>query len=186
MNLYYDVIISGFGGQGVLLIGNLLTYAAMDRGLKVTYMPVYGVEMRGGTANCTVVIADEEIGSPIIHFPKSLIAMNQPSLEKFQPRLLDQGIEIINSSMVDGSLIESDRVQSFPIPINDLADQLGNIRMANMIALGAWIQATQIISLETVAKSLDKIIAPHNAHLIPKNQEALNLGADNVLKLQEA
>src|SRR6056297_404694 len=180
MTLYYDVIISGFGGQGVLLIGNLLTYTAMDIGLRVTYMPVYGVEMRGGTANCTVVVSNEDIGSPVIHFPKSLIAMNQPSLEKFQPRLLDQGVQIVNSSMVDQSLIENNRIHSYNIPINDLADQLGNIRLANMVAIGAWIQATQIIDMDKIQSSLEKIIAAHNAHLIPKNQEAIQLGADSI------
>jgi len=184
MTLYYDVIISGFGGQGVLLIGNLLTYTAMDIGLRVTYMPVYGVEMRGGTANCTVVVSDEDIGSPVIHFPKSLIAMNQPSLEKFQPRLLDQGVQIVNSSMVDQSLIENNRIHSYNIPINDLADQLGNIRLANMVAIGAWIQATQIIDMDKIQSSLEKIIAAHNAHLIPKNQEAIQLGANSIAKLQ--
>lgn len=184
MTLYYDVIISGFGGQGVLLIGNLLTYTAMDIGLRVTYMPVYGVEMRGGTANCTVVISNEDIGSPVIHFPKSLIAMNQPSLEKFQPRLLDQGVQIVNSSMVDQSLIENNRIHSYNIPINDLADQLGNIRLANMVAIGAWIQATQSIDMDKIQSSLEKIIAAHNAHLIPKNQEAIQLGADSIANLQ--
>ncbi len=184
MTLYYDVIISGFGGQGVLLIGNLLTYAAMDLGLRVTYMPVYGVEMRGGTANCTVVISDEDIGSPVVHYPRSLIVMNQPSLEKFQPRLLDQGIQIVNSSMIDQSLVKKNRIYSYNIPINDLADQLGNMRMANMIAIGAWIQATQIIAIDAIQNSLDKIIAPHNAHFIPKNQEAIQLGAESVIKLQ--
>ncbi|HMB31119.1 MAG TPA: 2-oxoacid:acceptor oxidoreductase family protein [Desulfohalobiaceae bacterium] len=184
MTLYYDVIISGFGGQGVLLIGNLLTYTAMDIGLRVTYMPVYGVEMRGGTANCTVVVSNEDIGSPVIHFPKSLIAMNQPSLEKFQPRLLDQGVQIVNSSMVDQSLIENNRIHSYNIPINDLAVQLGNIRLANMVAIGAWIQATQIIDMDKIQSSLEKIIAAHNAHLIPKNQEAIQLGADSIANLQ--
>ena len=101
MALYQDVIIAGFGGQGVMLIGNLLAYAGMNSGLNVTYIPVYGPEMRGGTANCTVVISDEDIGSPIIQTPKSLILMNQPSADKFLPRMEKGGLAVLNTSLVD-------------------------------------------------------------------------------------
>ena len=174
---YQDVIIAGFGGQGVLLIGNLLAYAAMEEGLHITFMPVYGVEMRGGTANCTVVIAEDEIGSPIIHAPRSLILMNQPSLEKFQPRLVDGGIQVVNSSIVNPDLVDPVRVRSVLIPVNDLADELGNVKMANMVALGAWLEATQALSLERVQGALDQVISAHNSHLIPKNREALARGA---------
>ena len=101
MARYLDAIIAGFGGQGVMLIGNLLAYSGMQDGLNATYIPVYGPEMRGGTANCTVVLSDEDIGSPIIHRPTSLIIMNRPSLDKFQPRLKDGGVQVINVSLVD-------------------------------------------------------------------------------------
>jgi 2-oxoglutarate ferredoxin oxidoreductase subunit gamma len=121
--MYEDVIIAGFGGQGVMLIGNLLAYAAMEQGLNVTYMPVYGVEMRGGTANCTVVISDEEIGSPIIFHPKSVIVMNQPSLEKFQPRLIPGGLLIVNSSIVDTSLVDKTKYKALLVPVNNIADE---------------------------------------------------------------
>jgi len=175
-NVYQDVIIAGFGGQGVMLIGNLLAYAAMEYGLNVTYLPVYGPEMRGGTANCTVVISKEEIGSPVIFNPVSLIAMNQPSLQKFQPRVQDKGTVILNSSLIDPGLGENTRLRVYPVAANDIANQLGNIRMANMVALGAYLAATQIIPLEVVQKALDKVISAHYKHLIPKNAEALAAG----------
>ena len=178
--MYQDVIISGFGGQGVMLIGNLLAYAAMQQGLNVTYIPVYGPEMRGGTANCTVVISDDDIGSPIIQRPVSLIIMNRPSLDKFQPRLQDGGTQIVNSSLVDMELAETERISSIAVPCNDIADKVGNTRMANMVAIGGYIRATQVMPLETVVKSLDNVISAHYSHLIPKNAEALQAGYDHV------
>ncbi len=174
---YQDVIIAGFGGQGVLLIGNLLAYAAMEQGLHITFMPVYGVEMRGGTANCTVVLAEDEIGSPIIHTPRSLILMNQPSLDKFQPRLADGGVQVVNSSIVAPERVDQTRVRSVLIPVNDLADELGNVKMANMVALGAWLEATQALSLERVQGALVNVISDRNSHLIPQNRQALARGA---------
>jgi 2-oxoglutarate ferredoxin oxidoreductase subunit gamma len=179
MSLYQDVIIAGFGGQGVMLIGNLLAYAGMESGLNVTYIPVYGPEMRGGTANCTVVVSDEEIGSPIIQRPASLIIMNQPSMDKFQPTMQDGGVLLINSSLVDVSQAQS-RVKSYGVPANEIADKLGNTRMANMVALGGYVQATGVLELEVVKKSLSSVISSHYAHLIPKNAEALQAGADHV------
>ncbi len=180
MSLYQDVILAGFGGQGVMLIGNLLAYAGMAQGLNVTYIPVYGPEMRGGTANCTVVLSDDDIGSPIIQRPLSLIIMNRPSLDKFQPRLRDGGVQIINSSLVDPELTEKDRIKTVAVPANEIADKLGNTRMANMVALGGYIQATSVMPLDVAQKSLGKIISSHYAHLIPKNAEALQAGADHV------
>lgn len=180
MGVYNDAIIAGFGGQGVMLIGNLLAYSAMESGLNVTYIPVYGPEMRGGTANCTVVISDEDIGSPIIKNPLSLIAMNRPSLEKFQPMVQDKGVMIVNSSLVDMDLAENDRLNVFPVPANEIADKIGNTRMANMVALGAYAQATGILEIGVVQKSLEHVISAHYSHLIPKNAEALAAGAEVV------
>ncbi|MBF0480111.1 MAG: 2-oxoacid:acceptor oxidoreductase family protein [Desulfovibrionaceae bacterium] len=175
--MYQDVIIAGFGGQGVLLIGNLLAYAAMDQGLNVTYIPVYGAEMRGGTANCTVVISDEEIGSPIIHRPIGLIAMNRPSLDKFQARLKDGGVMIVNSSLIDPGLAEKTRIKTFMVPMNQIADSMGNPRLVNMVAIGAFIQASGAMPVETVVKSLGQVISPHYKHMIPQNAEAIEAGA---------
>lgn len=182
MSLYQDVILAGFGGQGVMLIGNLLAYAGMAQGLNVTYIPVYGPEMRGGTANCTVVLSEDDIGSPIILRPLSLIIMNRPSLDKFQPRLRDGGVQIINSSLVDPALTENGRIRTVQVPANEIADSLGNTRMANMVALGGYVRATGVVPLDAVVKSLDKIIAAHYAHLIPKNADALRAGAEHVAK----
>lgn len=176
MSLYQDVLMAGFGGQGVMLIGNLLAYAGMEAGLNVTYIPVYGPEMRGGTANCTVVVSDEEIGSPIIRRPKGLIAMNQPSLEKFQPTVEDGGVQILNSSLIDASLADTVRIRSIAIPANDIADKLGNTRMANMVALGAFVKATNVLSLAQVQGSLRHVIAERYAKLIPANAKALEAG----------
>ncbi len=180
MGVYNDAIIAGFGGQGIMLIGNLLAYAAMESGLNVTYIPVYGPEMRGGTANCTVVISDEDIGSPIIKNPLSLIAMNRPSLDKFQPMVQDQGIVVINSSLVDLELAQKDRLKTYAVPANEIADKIGNTRMANMVALGAYAKATGVVELKVIQDSLDKVISAHYSHLIPKNAQALAAGAEAV------
>ncbi|WP_320171556.1 2-oxoacid:acceptor oxidoreductase family protein [Maridesulfovibrio sp.] len=180
MSKYLDSIIAGFGGQGVMLIGNLLAYSGMHAGLNVTYIPVYGPEMRGGTANCTVVLSEDEIGSPIIHRPHSLILMNRPSLDKFQPRLQDNGIQIVNSSLIDSDLVDTTRIKSVMVPCNEIADKLGNTRMANMVALGAFVKATGIIDLKSVIDSLGNVISAHYSHLIPKNAEALQAGADAI------
>ncbi len=177
MNKYTDVIIAGFGGQGVMLIGNLLTHAAMAQNFNVTYMPEYGPEMRGGTANCTVVIAEEDIGSPIIKTPKSLIIMNQPSLEKFLPNLEENGLAVVNTSLVNTDNADLTKARLISVPANEIADELGNVKMANMVALGAYIEAIQIISLQTVQEALKDVISPRYAHLIPKNAEALAKGA---------
>jgi 2-oxoglutarate ferredoxin oxidoreductase subunit gamma len=176
MALYQDVTMAGFGGQGVLLIGNLLAYAGMESGFNVTFIPVYGPEMRGGTANCTVVVSSDEIGSPIIKRPQGVIILNQPSLEKFQPRVEDGGVQIVNSSLVDRALVDTKRIKSVCIPANEIADGLGNGRMLNMVALGAFIKATGVLPLAQVKASLSHVIAAHYGHLIPKNAEALQVG----------
>jgi len=177
---YMDSIIAGFGGQGVMLIGNLLAYAGMKDGLNVTYIPVYGPEMRGGTANCTVVLSEEDIGSPIIHRPKSIISMNRPSLDKFQPRVEDNGIHIVNSSLIDMDLADTDRLKCYGVPCNEIADELGNTRMANMVAIGAFVQTSGIITLEAVIGSLENVISPRYHKLIPANTKAIEAGAKHV------
>ncbi len=173
---YLDVIIAGFGGQGVLLIGNLLAYAGMKQNMCVTYIPVYGVEMRGGTANCTVVLSSDEIGSPIITRPKSLIVMNRPSLDKFQPKLLDGGIQLVNASLVDEKLVDkSGRIRTVMIPANELADKVGNARAVNTIMLGAYVQATGVMPLTAVEDCLASVMA---AKIVPVNVTALRAGAE--------
>lgn len=166
-----------------MLIGNLLAYAGMNMGLQVTYMPVYGVEMRGGTANCTVVLNQEQIGSPIIYQPNSLIVMNQPSLDKFVPRLLPQGKLIYNSSIVQTEPLLQQEQKAWAVPANQLAYELGDVRLANMVILGAWVQAVGAIGLQAVQDSLQEVISSRNQHLIPKNRQALEAGAQHVSSL---
>lgn len=180
MARYMDAIIAGFGGQGVMLIGNLLAYAGMNDGLNVTYIPVYGPEMRGGTANCTVVLSEDDIGSPIIHHPQSVIAMNRPSVDKFQPRIVDNGVEIINSSLIDMDLADTKRLRCFDVPCNDIADKLGNSRMANMVAIGAYAQITGIVTVDALVSALENVISPRYHKLIPANTEAIKAGAAHV------
>jgi len=186
MSVYQDVIIAGFGGQGVMIMGSLLAVAAMESDLQVTYIPVYGPEMRGGTANCTVVISDEEVGSPIIKRPLSLMAMNRPSLEKFQPRVKDKGLVVFNSSLVDARLADNGRVEVYKVPANDIAADLGNIRMANMVALGAYVRVTGIVELKAVQHSLEKVIPQRYHHLLPLNSRALEAGTEGVSRCQKA
>ena len=176
MSMYQDVIIAGFGGQGVMLIGNLFAYACMNAGLNVTFIPVYGPEMRGGTANCTVVVSDDDIGSPVIKTPRSLILMNQPSADKFLPRLEKGGFAVLNTSLVDMPA-DNAGAKLLGVAANAIADGLGNVKMANMVALGAYVRGTGILPLEAVCDSLKDVISAHYSKLIPKNIEALEAGA---------
>ena len=174
-NVYQDVIIAGFGGQGVMLIGNLLAQAGMEHGLEVSFIPVYGAEMRGGTANCTVVLDEHPIGSPLVREPLSTIILNEPSLDKFQPRLRADGVQIVNASLVDEKLLDAAR-RSVYIPANDMAHELGNVKMANMVALGAWLKATQTLPLNVVEDALNRVVSAHYAKLISVNAKALEAG----------
>jgi len=153
-----EVIMSGFGGQGLMMIGKLLAYAGLEEGKEVTWLPSYGPEMRGGTANCTVVVGDKPIGSPLISSPKAAVVMNQPSLEKFAPMLKKNGILVINSSMIP---IDSDRddLRSFRIEANDLAAELGNRRSANLVMLGAYIGLEEVVSHKAIIKMIEKTFA---------------------------
>ena len=177
---YYDLIIAGFGGQGVLPIGNLLAYAAMNEGRHVTYLPTYGVEMRGGTANCTVVISSSEIGSPIVQQPHASISMNLPSLLKYGSRVLPKGLLMVNSSLIDLKEITRNDVELLAIPVNDIAIKNGNPRMANMIALGAFIEKTKLVGMSSVFNSLEKVFDERHHGLIPANVKAIQIGAEYV------
>lgn len=174
--MYRDVIIAGFGGQGVLLAGNLLAQAGMESGLEVTFIPVYGAEMRGGTANCTVVLSDEPIGAPIVARPLSLIAMNGPSLAKFQPLLRADGVQVVNTSLIAQAAVDPAR-RSLLVPVNRIADEdIGNIRLANMVALGAWVRVTDCVALKAVRDALARTLSARYHHLIPQNSAALEAG----------
>jgi 2-oxoglutarate ferredoxin oxidoreductase subunit gamma len=172
---YKDVIMAGFGGQGVLLIGNLLAQAGMEYGLEVSFIPVYGAEMRGGTANCTVVLDTRPIGSPLVSRPLSTIVLNEPSLTKFQPRLREGGVQIVNASLVDKSLLDAS-LSSVYLPANGMAQKLGDSKLANMVALGAWLRATGALPLKVVQKALKHVVSAHYARLISANSAALEAG----------
>ena len=172
---YQDVIIAGFGGQGVMLIGNLLAQAGMEHGLEVSFIPVYGAEMRGGTANCTVVLDEHPIGSPLVREPMSTIILNEPSLSKFQPRLGAEGVQIVNASLVAENLLDGAK-RTVYIPVNDMAHDLGNVKMANMVALGAWLKATGALPLNVVQDALNRVVSAHYAKLISANAKALEQG----------
>jgi len=173
------IIISGFGGQGVMLMGRLLAYAGMIEGKKVAWMPSYGPEMRGGTANCTVLISTKEIGSPIVSHPKVLIAMNQPSLDKFEPNVRGNGLIILNSSLIKLEVKRKD-VNIIRIPADEIADKLGNSRAANMVVLGAYVKKSGVVKMETIFKALEKALAGRNQKLIDINKKALKQGAELV------
>jgi len=174
-----DVIIAGFGGQGVLLAGKLLAWAGMLDGLHVTWFPSYGAEMRGGTANCTVIISKEEIGSPVVDRPAALIAMNQASFDKFMPRVASGGVAVVNSSLARNTTPRRG-VRLVHVPANDIARQLGDPRTLNIVMLGAYIKASGAIGLKGVIKALDEVLPERYKELIPINVEALKLGYDMV------
>lgn len=179
----YRLIVAGFGGQGVLVIGNLLAHAAMIEGKHVTYLPVYGVEMRGGTANCMVVISSHSIGSPLVGRPHAAIVMNLPSLTKYEPMLLPQGLLFINSTLIDPKESLRKDIEIFSIPVNEIAIQNGNPKLANMIALGAFNEKTKLVQMESLYESLKKVLDERYHHLIPSNIRAIEIGAKFVQSL---
>ncbi len=171
-----EVIISGFGGQGALFAGQVLAYAGMEEGLHVTWIPSYGPEMRGGTARVTVILSEEEIGSPLVRNPSAVIALNLPSLDRFEPAIKPGGTLIVNRSVVPRDPTRTD-LRIVQLPANDLAEKLGNVKMANLVLLGALIEATGIVSLEAAKKALEKHLAERHRHLLEANKEALETGA---------
>jgi len=175
--MYFDIIIAGFGGQGVMFIGNLLAYAAMEEGRQVTYMPVYGVEMRGGTANCTVVVSDRDIGSPIIHHPVAAAVMNKPSLIRFGPVVQPGGTVFVNSSLIDPREASFEGPKIVPVPTMELAAKAGDSRMANMTMLGAIVEESRVVSLDALIHSLTKALDKRYHKMIPINTAALQEGA---------
>ena len=175
---YEEVIIAGFGGQGILLAGRLLAQTAMKAGREVTFMPSYGAEVRGGTANCMVVIADEPIACPVVGRPDSLIIMNKASLNKFAPRLKDGGLLVMNSSLIDEQPQLTDTIEILAVPANDLAVELGSLRSANMVAMGAYLQSKGIFSTDAAARCLPDVLARRYHRTLPVNTEALRRGTE--------
>jgi 2-oxoglutarate ferredoxin oxidoreductase subunit gamma len=176
-----EIIISGFGGQGALFSGQVIAYAAMDTGKQVTWIPSYGPEMRGGTANCTVIIADEEIGSPLVQHPPLAIALNLPSFDKYEPLMESGGTLIVNQSMVDRGA-KRDDVHVLLIPCNEIAEEIGDKKLMNMVAAGALLTALKDISLQDLEKALENHLPARHKHLLPKNYEALKRGYEYAMK----
>jgi 2-oxoglutarate ferredoxin oxidoreductase subunit gamma len=177
---HYKLIVAGFGGQGVMVIGNLLAYAAMIEGKHVTYLPVYGVEMRGGTANCTVVISSHNIGSPVVGKPHAAIVMNLPSLIKYEPLVLPNGLLFLNSSLIDPKETHRKDIQILSIPVNEIAINNGNPKLANMVALGAFNEKTKLVQMTSLFEALKKVLDERYHPLIPSNIKAIQVGAQYV------
>jgi 2-oxoglutarate ferredoxin oxidoreductase subunit gamma len=172
-----EIIIAGFGGQGVLFAGQLLAYAGLDEGLEVTWIPSYGPEMRGGTANCTITISDEEIGSPLVRNPKAVIAMNLPSLDKYEPMLNPDGVLVVNSSIIDRP-INRDDIRAVLIPGNEIAESLGDRRMTNMVLLGGLLANLPVLPFEALERALRGHLPARHQRLLPMNLEAIRRGAE--------
>ncbi len=172
-----EIIIAGFGGQGVLFAGQLLAYAGMDKGLEVTWIPSYGPEMRGGTANCTVIIADEEIGSPMVRNPQAVIAMNLPSLDKYESLVRPGGVLVVNSSIIDRPVKRTD-IKVARVPGNEIAEELGDRRMTNMVMLGALLANLPVLPPEALEKALKEHLPARHQKLLPLNSQALHKGAE--------
>lgn len=176
--MYEEVVMAGFGGQGIMAMGQVLAYAALAQGLQVLWMPAYGPETRGGFANCTVIISDEEIGSPVVAHPHSLIIMNRPSLDRFEWAIKPGGIMVVNSSLVNREPERKD-IRLVPVAATDEATQAGNVRAANMVALGAYLAAGSVLPAAALEGALTKVFAGKPA-LIELNIAAFRRGMELV------
>lgn len=172
------IIIAGFGGQGVLSLGQFIAYTAINDGKDVSWLPSYGPEMRGGTSNCSVVVSDKPVASPVIATPDSLIVMNKPSLAKFENRVKENGNILINSSLIEVKVERTD-VNTYYIPANDLAIQAGNAKTANIVMLGAYIKLSKLFAPEAVKTVIEQQFS-HKPKVIPANIKAFEIGYDFV------
>ena len=175
--MQHDVIISGFGGQGALFSGQLLAHAAMDSGYIVTWIPSYGPEMRGGKARCTVVVSDEEIGSPLVRRPAASIVLNIPSYEAFEPAVKPGGVLVVNSSLVPRTSERTD-IRVISIPATETAIEMGEVRLANVLCLAGLVTATGVVTLDAIASALDAHLPARHRKVLPLNYEALRRGAE--------
>jgi 2-oxoglutarate ferredoxin oxidoreductase subunit gamma len=172
-----EIVFSGFGGQGVLFAGQILTFAGLDSGKEVTWMPSYGPEMRGGTANCHVIVSDEEIDSPMIDQADTVIVMNQPSYEKFKSDVKPGGLLIVNSSLINVS-DPPKGVKLIQVPATELANDMGDVRLANMIIMGVYNAAKNLVAPEKIFAALPNFLGGKKERFIPINKQAINKGAE--------
>jgi 2-oxoglutarate ferredoxin oxidoreductase subunit gamma len=175
--MYQDVMIAGFGGQGVLLAGKLLAYAGMIEGKHVTWFPSYGAEIRGGTANCTVIISSDEIGSPVVQNPSAMLIFNDASFKKFEKRIKPGGRLFLNTSLVHERPSRSD-ITRIEVEANDIAGDLGDIRISNMVMLGAFLKKTGVVAFDSVLAALKQALPARRHSLMPLNVSALQRGAE--------
>jgi 2-oxoglutarate ferredoxin oxidoreductase subunit gamma len=171
-----EFLFAGFGGQGVMFAGQLLAYAGMDEGMEVTWIPSYGPEMRGGTAHCYVIVSDRPIGSPIVKHPKVAVVFNNPSFERYEPLVTSGGLLVRNSSLVEQSSERTDMTE-LAVPATRIADELGNLRLANVVTLGALLIVHPTLSLDAIKAALEAHMPAHRRDMLPMNLEALERGA---------
>ncbi len=176
MDKHHEVVIAGMGGQGVMVIGQLLAHATVLEDRNVVWFPAYGPETRGGTADCTVIMSSEEIGSPVSSSPDTLIAMNQLLLDRFAPSVKREGVILVNTSLAKAPEDRGD-CKIVEIAANDVADQLGNSKAANMVMLGAYVQLVRPVKMESVKASMEEVLPPRHHSFIPLNNAALDRGA---------
>lgn len=177
--MMHSIIFAGFGGQGVMLMGQVLAQAGMSENKYVTWFPSYGPEMRGGTANCTVVVSEEPVASPVVEMPTEVVAMNIPSLLKFEPKVQKNGCLFINISVVDRKPQRSD-LRVYEIPANDIAEKIGNLKVANMVMLGSFVQVTKCVSIDSLIEAMKYKLSARSSEIIDLNTKAIFEGAKHV------
>ncbi|MGB9698039.1 MAG: 2-oxoacid:acceptor oxidoreductase family protein [Thermodesulfobacteriota bacterium] len=176
--MYQEIIMAGVGGQGVMVIGNLLAQAAFLENLQVTYLPLYGVEKRGGHAECTVVIAEEEIRSPIVWAPQAAIIMSKSALMKYEKRIKPEGLLMLNSCLLDPQEVARADLEIWGVPALEIAQNLGQERLANMILIGAFVEKTKVVRIENLISALPLIFEERYHSFIPLNESAIRQGAE--------
>lgn len=170
------ILCAGFGGQGVLAMGQMITYAGMLEDKEVSWFPSYGPEMRGGSANCSVVISDDPVGAPNVDIATDLIVMNQPSFDKFKNKVIEGGNLFINTSLIDTKGYKNDKINIYEVAVSNKANELGNIKMANMVMLGSFLEVTNLVKLDSIIEAFTKVFGDKKKHLIPANKKALDEG----------
>jgi len=172
-----EIMIAGFGGQGVLFAGQLLAYAGMDAGKNVTWIPSYGPEMRGGTANCTVIISEEEIGAPTVRNPRAALVFNLPSLDRYEQQVISGGVLIANGSLINRGFLRTD-LDAVMIHANEIAESIGDKRLTNMVMLGAMLARLPVLPIRALEKALEDHMPARHKRLLPMNFQALQQGAE--------
>ncbi len=175
-----NIRVAGFGGQGVMMFGQMLAYSATHDELNGLWFPSYGPETRGGTANCTVIVSSKQINSPVFKNADHLVVFNSPSMEKFKTKIKEKGLIIYNSSLIVDK-VESDKALVVGIPINDIATDLGSMQVANMVMLGAYLQLTNLFTQETIEKVLTKFLGERKAHMLEINLKAIASGRQFII-----